>query len=251
MRNAFYSVTLALFTFGSSTTNPGGREIVSRMYERYAGKWPATFTFQQQTQLYQGDSLIRKETWYEAIQFPDKLRIDFGPAINGNAVLFLRDSAYHFVKGKLTRMEKRENELVFLLGGLYFLPKEAVFKKFETLGFDPDKSFAGKWKGKPVLVVGASFEGEQTNQLWIDRKRLVPVRLLKFTARRKEEILFDGHIRLGKGWTETNVMAFYNDKLVQTEAYHDCRANPALDARLFDPARFMEWHWSTRTGEKR
>ena len=52
-------------------------KVLKQMYDRYSGKWYHTFTFVQTTESYKNDSLSKTSTWYEAVMFPDKFRIDF------------------------------------------------------------------------------------------------------------------------------------------------------------------------------
>jgi outer membrane lipoprotein-sorting protein len=217
--------------------------IVMKMHQRYAGKWYKTFTFSQTTEKYRNDSLKKKETWYEAVQFPDKFRIDFGDIDSGNLVIFRGDSSYNFRKGKLKRTDKDDNDLTFLLGGMYFYPYHEVIEKLAALGYDLSKSFTTTWKKQPVYVIGASGPDERSNQLWIDTARLVLVRFLKYNDQGKEEGWLEDHIKIGNGYTETKFIFYFNDQLAQVEYYHNCTANPILKESLFDPARFAEWHW--------
>src|SRR5579862_4552411 len=108
-------------------------KVLHQMYDRYSGKWYRTFTFVQKTENFRNDSLIKTSTWYEAIMFPDKFRIDFGDISNGDAVIFANDSAYSFRKGVLNSTTADNNDLTFLLGGLYFYPFEKVLEQVKTL----------------------------------------------------------------------------------------------------------------------
>jgi len=219
-----------------------GKDIVKMMHARYAGKWYHSFTFDQTTQFYRNDSLKGEQTWYEALIFPDKFRIDFGEPDSGNAVIYKGDSTYNFRKGRLRSVRKDENDLTFLLGGMYFFTLEQSLRKLKTLGYDLDKFHEDSWKGKPVFVVGAA-KGELTaNQLWIDKENLYLVRMLKFEKERKEEAIFDDHKQLGGGWSETKCNFYFNDKLVQVEIYHNCKVDVPLDERLFDPVFFSQGH---------
>ncbi|HZE83926.1 MAG TPA: hypothetical protein VE035_06425 [Puia sp.] len=219
-----------------------GKDLVKKMHARYAGKWYRSFTFDQTTQFYRNDSLKGEQTWYEALVFPDKFRIDFGEPDSGNAVIYKGDSAYNFRKGKLRSVRKDENDLTFLLGGMYFFTLDQALQKLKALGYDLDKLHEDSWKGKPVFVLGAGKGELNINQLWIDRDNLYLVRMVKFEGGRKEEAIFDNHQLLGGGWTETKCDFYFNDKLVQVETYHNCKANVPLDERLFDPTFFGQGH---------
>ena len=216
-----------------------GRDVIKKMHARYAGKWYHSFTFNQTTEFYSNDSLKGTQTWYEAIRFPDRFRMDFGEADSGNAAIFRGDSSYRFRNGKLRSTAISNNEgLIFLLGGMFFYPLDQTIATMGSLHYDLDKSHEDVWKGKPVYVIGAAKGEDNVNQLWIDQKDLYLVRMLKFDGQRKEEAIFDDYKPFDGGWSETKCTFYINNKLVQVETYHDCTANPTLSDAIFDPAAF-------------
>jgi outer membrane lipoprotein-sorting protein len=223
------------------SADPGGKEILKMMHDRYAGKWYRTLTFNQKTEMYRNDSLQQTQTWYEALIFPDKFRIDFGPSDSGNSVIYKGDSVFIFRNRELRARRKDANDLTFLLGGMYFYRFDQAVSKMKELGFDLNQSHEDIWKGRPVYVIGAGKGNDTSNQLWIDKENLYLVRMLTLTETRKEEGLFENHIKLGGGWTETRVVFYINGKLVQVETYHDCKANPELDPAIFEPDKLRNW----------
>lgn len=228
------------FVYGQGPSN--GEALIKKMYLRYAGKWYQNFTFNQTTKFYKNDSLTGSQIWYEAISFPDHFRIDFGEADSANAVIFKGDSSYFFKKGQLRSTRFNDDDLTFLLGGLYFYPLEQTLKQYRKLGYDLQKFHEDAWMGKPVWVIGAAKDENQLSQLWIDQDHFFLVRMLRFANGRKEEAIFDNHIALEGGWTETKVRFFVNDRLVQEEFYHDCKAHVPIDPDLFDPSSFVKRH---------
>jgi outer membrane lipoprotein-sorting protein len=99
--------------------NASSTEVLQSMYQRYHGVWHKSLTFNQTTERYRNDSLIKKSTWYETIVYPDLLRIDFDSVKSSGGVIFRRDSTYVFRNKKIVRSTKDENELIFFLGGMY------------------------------------------------------------------------------------------------------------------------------------
>lgn len=97
------------------------------------------------------DSLTKISTWYETIAYPGQFRIDFGDPAKGNATLFLGDSVFTFRKGALLRKDCRVNDLIFLLGGMYFHPLEKVKTLFKEFGFDLSKGHETTWKRQSCL----------------------------------------------------------------------------------------------------
>lgn len=217
-----------------------GREVLKKMHERYAGKWYKTLFFNQTTEIYSNDSLRRSETWYEHIQFPQNFRIDFGSPDSGNAVIFKNDSSYVFRNSKKVRTNYYPNDLLFLLGGMYFYPLEESISKMAAFGFDPDKFHEDVWKGKKVYVIGADKNEDSTNQAWFEKENYNLVRMIKFENKQKEEALLENHEKLNGGYSETLVHFYINSKLVQVEKYHNLKADIQVNPGIFDVDNFIK-----------
>ncbi|HVS93525.1 MAG TPA: hypothetical protein VHE59_15905 [Mucilaginibacter sp.] len=210
--------------------------LLQKMYARYRGKWHSNLSFSQTTERYKNDSLVKSQTWYEHILYPDKLRIDFDSLKSGSGVLFRGDSTYVISKHKLVRSVKGENELIFFLGGMYFVPFEQVLTHFKELHYDLSKFHEDTWKGKAVYVIGADKADEKVNQLWIDKEKLVAVRFIKYDDNTKEEGTMENQIPLKGGWSETYCKFYINEKLLQVEKYHDLVAGGPIDKSMFEPS---------------
>lgn len=213
-------------------------DVLHDMYKRYAGNWYKSFSFTQTTEQYKNDSLFKTSTWYESIVFPDKFRIDFGDKKEGNAVIYLKDSVYSFRKGKLMHTGFNDDDLTFLLGGMYSYPFDSVKAKLQKQGYSLDKFHEDSWQGQPAYVIGAANATEKSNQIWIDKKRLIVLKFIKYNRDNKEEGIFSGHKQFGKGWSETACDFYVNDKLIQKEKYYDCKADIPIAPTVFDPVNF-------------
>ena len=225
-------------TAGAQNT-PAGREIIARMYHRYAGKWYHSFTFDQTTEVYRNDTLRNTQTWYEYIRLPDRFRMDFGPADSGNAAIFRGDSCYRFHKGRLRSATINNNEgLNFLLGGMFFYPLKQDYTILDSLHYDLTTARQDRWQDLPVYVIGR----DGANQLWIDRKNLYLVRMLKVDGSQTLDARFDDYKPFAGGWSETKCRFFLDGKLIQVETYHDCKADTILGDAIFDPVRFAGSH---------
>ena len=116
-------------------------------------------------------------------------------------------------------------------------------KKVQHFGFDVTKSFKTNWKGKAVYVIGSEREKEETNQLWIDAKTLNIVRMIKHVDGHKEDALFEDHIPLGGGYSETTSIFYIDGEMFQYEKYHNCRANIKLNDQIFDQIHYGKYYW--------
>jgi hypothetical protein len=234
------AITVALFQAPPATTAPPtGRDIIKKMYDRYAGKWYHSFTFNQTTEQYRNDSLKKTQTWYEFIRYPDRFRMDFGAADSGNAAIFRGDSCYRFKNFTLVSTTINNNEgLIYLLGGMFFYPPDQTFPMLEALHYDLSACREDQWQGRAVYVIGA----DGANQLWIDKERLYLSRMIKVDGQQKMDARFDDYKPFDGGWSETKCSFYINDKLIQVETYHDCKANSTLEDRIFDPINFVKSH---------
>ncbi|MES2275771.1 MAG: hypothetical protein V4592_07105 [Bacteroidota bacterium] len=239
MKTKLLLSVLIISAIMSFTPPKTGEDVVKMMYNRYAGKWHRTLTFKQKTERYRNDSLKSTQTWHEAMLAPDKLRIDIEPLENGNTIIFRGDSTYNFRNGQLRSASKDENDLIFLLGGLYFYSWDTSVAKLKAGGYDLTKCYETTWKDKPVYVIGASSKEDlSSNQLWVDKKDLYLVRMIEQTKGTKEECIFDDHVKIGGGWSETKASFYFNGKLVQVESYSEYTMPATLDEKLFDPKRY-------------
>ncbi len=239
MKNLF-SVILIFFVASSLIIPTGSKEILQKMHNQYVGKWYKTLSFNQTTEVYHNDSLVKSQIWYEHIKFPANFRIDFGNPDNGNAVIFKNDSSFSFKSAVKANVQPYKDDLLFLLGGMYFYEFNTVLSKMKSFGYNLDKYHEDNWKGRSVYVIGAKLNEDSVNQLWIDKEKLYIVRMIKFEEKFKEEALFENQVKSGEGYTETQVHFFINNKLVQVEKYHDIKANISIEENIFNPENFVK-----------
>ena len=215
-----------------------GDDVIEKMYNQYAGKWMKSFSFTQTTEMYRNDSLINTSTWYENIVYPDKFRIDFGSKSAGNAAIFVHDSIYSFRSSRLAHVSVNDEDLTFILGGMYFYPLDTVKLMMRRMGYDLNKFYESTLNDKPVYVIGANNADEKANQLWIDKEKLVVVKFINYNHGDKEEGIFGNHKPFSDGWSETLCTFYVDGKLIQKETYYDCKANENIDLKIFDPYNF-------------
>lgn len=238
------SLALAAILFGSPAADSTAEDLVRRMHDRYAGKWPEGVTFVQTSTFHEGDS-TRVETWYEAVG-SSMLRIDFAPLENGNGVIFRSDSVYVFKSDSLVFAGPEVHPLMVLSRDVYVLEPGQTLEKLRKLGFDLSRVREDTWQGRPAIVVGAEPADPRSPQFWLDAENLLFTRLIqpsKQDRSRIEEIRFNDYVPLGGGWIETEVLFFQDGELVFEERYADPREGVELEPHLFDPARWERPGW--------
>jgi hypothetical protein len=218
--------------------------LIDAMHRQYRGKWARTVTFTQRNTHYAADTVKGTSTWYEAIEYPDKFRIDFGVPREGNAMILAEDSMYNFKGGELKARQFRVNELMLLAGGLNFLDKAAALAQMQKAGYNTNIFREDTWEGRKAYVVGAQKGDEKTAQCWFDAQHLYLVRSVSVSPKGSvQDGRFSKHMQAAGGWLETEVLFLVDGKKAQLEEYQDVKINPSLPDGLFTPAHFGKVHW--------
>lgn len=241
-----FAVACALGTFTLSLparplaaqSPSSGDQVVRAMYERYRGRWYGTVTFTQKTTRRTPADTMVVETWYEAAAVPGRLRIDIAPRPGGRTIIFADDSIYVAQGDSVLRRLAGRNPLLILGFDVYGQPPERTIAALRAEGFDLGPIHEDTWKGRPVYVVGAAKGDLRSKQFWVDRERLLFVRLLepsRADSSKMDDTRFDDYRPLGGGWIAPLVESYSGGKLVQREEYTEIKANPALPASMFTP----------------
>src|SRR3989442_122285 len=144
------------------------------MHDRYAGAWYRTLSFVQRNTATRPDGTTEHSVWKEYAALPGKFRIEFTPADSGNGILFVNDSQFVFHADTIASASAFIHPLMVLGFDVYFDAAEHTVARLERLGFDLATVRDDTWQGRPAYVVGA-----KGRQFWVDRERLVFVRLLE------------------------------------------------------------------------
>ncbi len=200
-------------------------DLILAMQKKYGKSWYRTATFVQKTTDIDKDGNKKVATWYEALSVPGSLRIDFTPIKEGNGILFTDRKIFSFI---------------------YKLPAAEVIETLKALKFDLSILREDTWQDRPVYVVGAKAGDLHSPQFWIDQRNLYFVRMLRPAGKdgaQTQETQFNKYQRLGGGWMAPEVIFKVDGQVRTTEEYSEMRANPTLDARLFDPQYWTSVHW--------
>jgi hypothetical protein len=216
-------------------------QLVRAMHDRYAGKWYQTLAFVQKNTRYLPDGRTDTSTWSEAISLPGKLRIDVEPRANGNGNIYRNDTVYVFNNGRLVRQARAPHPLLLLGFDVYFVPVERSIATLREMGFDLSRMHQSTWQGRPAYVVGAAAGDTRTRQFWIDRDRLVFVRLIEPSRRdttKTSEIRFNRYYEIGGAWLSPEVEFLIDGTRDFLEDYTEIRTGVPLADTLFDPAKW-------------
>jgi outer membrane lipoprotein-sorting protein len=234
-------VLTALPVFASDIKS--GSDLIAAMHKKYDGKWYKTLTFVQKTINYKADGTSESSIWYEALNAPGKLRIDFDPVDKGNGILFADGTLYSFKDGKLAGKRPFVHPLLVLGFDVYMQPVETTVAQLKGMNIDMSVVHQDQWQGKAVYVVGAKQGDLKVPQFWVDKKDLLFVRMIDLTGKDKKNIAetqFNKYVKVkGGGWVSAEVQFFMDGKPRTTEQYSDIQTGMKLDAELWDPEKWM------------
>jgi outer membrane lipoprotein-sorting protein len=208
-----------------------GKELLRDMHKKYYNNYCKTVQFEQKSIRYKDDVVTDTAYWYEWISYPDKFRIDFGTRYGGNCVIFKNDSAYNYKKHTLAKARADENDLLLLLGGMYFRKFDDVMARLKRLEYDLNKIKTSSLNGTDCFLVGA----DGSYQMWVDKKDLKVIAFkTKLTETEWLEIRFDAFQKSCRGFTETKVTAKKNGKLEQVEEYQNIKTGIIIPDSIFN-----------------
>lgn len=223
-----------------------GDALVRAMHDRYAKSWYRGVTFKQATTTYDADQKKMVQTWYEALSCPGKLRVDIDPIKDGNGFLLADGTMTAFHEGEATTSRQLVNLLLLLGFDVYCQSPETTLATLKDEGVDLSKFHQDTWLGRPVYVVGAAKDDVNSKQFWVDKDRLLFVRLFQAARddpKKVQDVRFTDYRELAGAWIAARVEVYANERLVLTEVYDNIEANPKLDPAVFDPKQYSAAHW--------
>jgi hypothetical protein len=223
-----------------------GEALLRAMHDHYQNNWYETLTFTQKSTTHNADGTDKSEIWREALLLPGKLRIDIGPPADGNSVLIADGTYTSFKEGKVAATRPFVHMLLLLGFDVYRQSPQFTIDRVKGEGFDLRKLHEDSWEGQPVYVVGADKGDVKSKQFWIEKKRLLFVRLIqpdRTDATKTAESRFADYRQLPVGLVAARVEFFVDGKKVFSEEYSEIVANPKLDPAVFDPKQYASQHW--------
>ena len=219
-----------------------GSQVVQQMHAKYQGAWFATVRFAQKTTTYDSGGKPTVESWYERIALPGKMRIDVGPAKDGNAMILANDELHTFKAG--ARVDSRPLvSLALLLGFDVYQQSPAItVEKLQHEGVNTAKVHEDSWQGRSVDVVGADAGDLASTQFWVDKERLLVVRIIQPSRKDpavSSDIRFLDFRSQRRGVIAARIEVYQAKRLVMTEEYSDIETDVPLDQAWFDPSKLV------------
>ena len=222
-----------------------GETLLRAMHGRYQNNWYETLTFTQKSTTHNDDGTDKSEIWHEAMLLPGNLRIDIGAPADGNGMLVANGARTSFQNGKASDPHPFVHMLLVLGFDVYRQPTQATVDQVKGQGFDLTKLREDSWDGESVYVVGGEKGDLNSKQFWVEKKRLLFVRMIapdRRDAAKTADSRFADYRQLPVGWVAARVEFFVAGKNVFTEEYSEIQTNPKLDPAIFDRRQFNSQH---------
>ena len=120
---------------------------------------------------------------------------------------------------------------------MFSQPAAKTETMLRRMGIDGTKLHESSWRGAVVYVVGAIRGDTTTKQIWVERDRLVPVRLIGNTRQGRSDFRFTNYTQAGVQWVPGEIEQFVNGKRRFVEQFTQVRTNVSFPDALFDPKR--------------
>jgi hypothetical protein len=218
-------------------TVTNGATLARAIHDRYASSAPRNVSFVQKVtvSLSSGGQIV--QTWYTAGELPGRWRVDTDQSSKSGS-LYVGDSTYQFAAGKLAKADTGINEILAVAFDVFSQPPAKIEAMLRRLGIDGTKLHESSWRGAVVYAVGAVRGDTTAKQIWVERDRLVPVRLLENTRQGRTDFRFNSYTQAGGQWVPGEIEQFVNGKRRLIEQVTQVRTNVSLPDALFDPKRF-------------
>ena len=156
--------------------------------------------------------------------------------------MFANDSQYTFAHDSLREATAFVHPLMVLGFDVYAQPVQRTIAQLEGLKIDLATVHEDAWHGRPVFVVGARAGDLHTRQFWIDKGRLVFVRMLQpgRDTTKTGDVRFEDYRPVGPAWVSARVEFLNDGQQRWLEEYSEIKTDVALPDGLFDPKRWRE-----------
>ncbi len=219
-----------------------GQSLLTAMHDRYKDSWYESVVFKEKAITLNPIEGNKTEVWDEALELPGKLRINKGAASDGNGFVFVDGTLTTFENGKSSGTRPFVHMLLVLGFDVYRQDPKTTIDIAKGQGFDLRKLHEEKWDGEDVYVVGAAKGDLKSKQFWIEKKRLLFVRLIepdRSDVTKTHDTRFLDYRKLSTGWISARVEFYVSGKNTFNEDYFDIKADEKLDPALFDPGEIQ------------
>ena len=223
-----------------------GESLIRSMHAKYNGRWPGALTYTQTTTLLGQSGTNNDQLWYVAILSPGRQRIDYVNPDLGNGMLVRADSTYQFTNGRQVAVTEGWNDLLVLTQDVYHQSPEVTISILRRQGFQLSRFQTKTFDGRSAYVVGAASTNDSTSkQFWVERDRMVLVRIREKRGDNFIDTRLGDFVKTGEGYMARQAYQIVNGVPRLHQQIGVLRTDMSLAPDLFEPKLFGSVkHWS-------
>ncbi|HOF21833.1 MAG TPA: carboxypeptidase-like regulatory domain-containing protein [Bacteroidales bacterium] len=217
-----------------------GRELISRMNNRYHEKFFRSLSFSQEVINYKEQKVSSTEIMHEAYLSPGRLILKFRDWGSGDGLIFSNDSLYTIEKGRVIKEESRIHDLLLLCFDVYNIAPGITTGKLETQNYNLDLITEDHWLGERAWRVG-DING---NCFWIKSESLLLLKVQMKNSDKARSVCFTNYQVINNVPIATQI-EFYDaaGNLEMVEKYYDIKPFVKLGDSIFNPGNFILSQW--------
>jgi outer membrane lipoprotein-sorting protein len=219
---------------------PQGPQILDMLVSKIgkAGKMRAQQDVHVQDQTLPNRSIALKET--VSYIFPDRFRSDAWYQETNRVHVADRNEAVTIVDGAIVSYQNNRYDRYKDL--LLFRNRNLLHKTLLAQGLDVGITSLGRFDDRIVYVIGARYPEESESQVWVDKERLLPLRLIFMdqTASQPEgteriEFVYRNWRKFGDGfWYPMRIETYANQQLNRVIEVRDVQVDAAFSPELLN-----------------
>ncbi len=196
-----------------------------------------TLVADQRTTLRRGDATV-VETWRKFVGLPGHVRIETD-ASRANGIIQTRDSVFVVRDRRLASQGEDYDARTTVQFDLYRQDARETLDALRELGFLPGTVRTAEWQGEPAYVLSANGTAGRTHQVWVEARRLLPVRLVQPTQDgRTMDVRFEDYRLHRWAWLAERVDVRVDGQTVQLEEYSNVQPGYPLPQFVFEAGQW-------------
>lgn len=247
IRMRLSAIAFLLLTVACSNTEtevPTFRSIAEEINGHYAGSWFSSVAFSQYAFHYTNNTVTDTQIWHEAYLYPGKLIIKYDSIRSGSGLLFRNDSMYEIRNDSVLSVVYMPQDLIVLTMDMFRMRPDEMIQRVSQLGYDTSALCRGKYKGKPVYIVGVKDSSDTSKkQFWLDEYNFFCYKVIMQREYGTREVIFDDILTKNGKWIEQEVIFMKNGQIDMKEEYFNITFNFPVDSSVFNPVLFSAKQW--------
>jgi hypothetical protein len=187
--------------------------------------------------LRRGDETV-VETWRNYVRVPGHQRIEMDLS-RANGVIRTRDSVFVVRDRRVAARGEDFDARMTVAFDLYSQDVRETLDELKDLGFLPGILRTNVWQGEPAHVLIATASDGQSRELWVEARRLLPVRLLQpGHDGRTLDVRFENYQPYRGAWLAERVDVRVGGRTVQLEELANVRTGFPLPQVVFEAGQW-------------